>query len=61
MELLDGSKSSLKWEYLVKQSYHDEPKLKQVLNDWAEEGWELVTVYPTTGGRANAIFRKKKE
>lgn len=53
----------IKWEYRVKTigkfwGTKDE-EIEAVLNEWGEEGWEAIVVYPSPGSGTPTIIAKR--
>jgi hypothetical protein len=45
-----------KWEYRTEYGDYDEAKL----NEWGNDGWELVTVIPGEPGKHTYFFKRPK-
>jgi hypothetical protein len=57
---------ALRFRFMTKWEYATIPLLvhatKQILDQWGEDGWELVTVLPgPTGEQLVAYFKRPKE
>lgn len=52
-----GPMSATKWEYAtVPLLIH---ATKQILDQWGEDGWELVTVLPSPTGEQHVAYLKR--
>ncbi len=55
--LVSGLMSATKWEYAtVPLLIH---ATKQILDQWGEDGWELVTVLPNPSGEQHVAYLKR--
>jgi hypothetical protein len=55
--LRSGVMSATKWEYAtVPLLIH---ATKQILDQWGEDGWELVTVLPSPTGEQHVAYLKR--
>ena len=55
--LLSDPMSATKWEYAtVPLLIH---ATKQILDQWGEDGWELVTVLPNPSGEQHVAYLKR--
>ena len=58
--------TDMKWEYRVEafgsalSSVKDE-RLEEVLNEWGEEGWHLVSAYPVGDNKVRLIAERAVE